>query len=113
MAVVCWCSPVQVVLVVSFVCCDLVRCDVKVVRWIVKIKNRMYINFESSRVTCTNQIAEVWLSVALLLVLPVERVIAVSFFLFFPLVEFSVEVTFVLESVVEEGLFKLDYIMLN
>ena len=97
----------------SFVCCDLVRCDVEVVRWIVKIKNRMYINFESNRATCTNRIAKVWLSAALLLVLPVERVIAVSFFLFFPLVEFSVEVTFVLDSVVEEGWFKLNYIMLD
>ena len=97
----------------SFVCCDLVRCDVKVVRWIVKINNRMYINFDSSRATCTNRIAEVWLSAALLLVLPVERVIAVSFFLFFLLVEFSVEVTFVLDSVVEEGCFKLNYIMLD
>ena len=73
----------------------------------------MYINFNSSCVTCTNRIAEVWLGAALLLVLPVERVIAVSFFLFFLLVEFSVEVTFVLNSVVEEGCFKLNYIMLD
>ena len=113
MAVVCWCSLVRVVSVVSFVCCDLVRCDVEVVRWIGKINNRIYMNFNSSCATCTNRIAEVWLSAALLLVLPVERVIAVSFFLFFVLVEFSVEVTFVLNSVVEEGCFKLNYIMLD
>ena len=112
-AVVCWCSPVRVVSVVSFVCCDLVRCDVEVVRWIVKIKNQMYINFDSTRVTCTNRTAQVWLTVALLLVLPVERVIAVSLFLFFLLVEFSVEVTFVLDWDVEEGCFKLNYIMLD
>ena len=73
----------------------------------------MYINFEFSCFTCTNRTAQVWLTVALLLVLPVERVIAVSFFLFFSLVEFSVEVTFVLDSVVEEGCFKLNYIMLD
>ena len=48
MAVVCWCSPVRVVSVVSFVCCDLVRCDVEVVRWIGKINNRMYMNFNSN-----------------------------------------------------------------
>ena len=100
-------------LVVSFVCCDLVRCDIKVVRWIVEIKNRMYKNFKSSCVTCTNRTAQVRLTDALLLVLPVERVIAVSFLLFFLLVEFSVEVTFVLNSVVEEGCFKLNYIMLD
>ena len=82
MAVVCWCSLVRVVSVVSFVCCDLVCCDVKVVRWIVKIKNRMYKNFESSCVMCKNQTAQVRLTDVLLLVLLVEQVTAVSFFLF-------------------------------